>query len=272
MVSRIAAAVGVNSVTGDLGLRDVRTGKRPKGSAPKDFLAIKAEELKPGTAGIYEFANKILARHGAMLQPTTDRDRVSIQAPDFDQEPSYTIARTLEPSPASLVVESTATRDYSKLPTFGEVRAKVAKQGKPARAVTFTVDVVKGASGEMGRILKGAFSGRQKLGSEARIEAGQLYRLLSFKDDQARNEEQARRALNRAIADRVKDSLRYTVTLAGLKSPETGAYYAANTMARVRDEACDIDETLWVESVELEAGGSGKRAKLTCYRPESFKL
>jgi prophage tail gpP-like protein len=73
------------------------------------------------------------------------------------------------------------------------------------------------------------------------------------------------------MAERTKDILQYQATMKGHRDPESGRTYAIDTIAKVTDELCDIDEMLWVESVTMTYDESqGPTTQLTCWLPGSF--
>lgn len=124
-----------------------------------------------------------------------------------------------------------------------------------------------GSAGSFGSAKEGI--GRASAGSFGSL----LYRLLVFRDDDARNGEQIEKAAKRTIAERMKDTLQYRLTLKGHVDPGSGAVYALDTMIRVDDEFADLHEVLWVADRTLRySEGEGPMTDLVCWRPESFEL
>ncbi len=282
----VAGPVGIVNVENGSGiaLRNVRSGKHLGGGAGKDFKALKMEELKstPGQ-GIYEFCNKIVARHGGTLQPATTRDTVAIDEPDYTSQPVGHIRRTAATSGSvgNNVLSATATRDFTRFPTVALFTGKQAKGGKTASGLSKLFDFVTLARAfgtELGAVIDRVheLSGeqaRRKPGSPPGLARGQLYRLLYHRDETSRNLEQLERAARRAIAERLKDTLSYSVTLRGHSDPETGAIWSPNTMVEVQDTITGVNETLWIEKRTLRySEGSGATTQIEAWRPESFQI
>jgi prophage tail gpP-like protein len=100
-----------------------------------------------------------------------------------------------------------------------------------------------------------------------------LYRFFYLRDEESKDQGQLDRSLMRAVAERMKDALQYSVTLRGHRDPETGRVWATDTIVHVQDELCQIDEPLWVEKRTFAYdASSGPTTKLTMWRPGSFSL
>lgn len=278
-----ASPCGIDTILSDddIALRDIRSGKktRTKGTAKQSHKA-KLSEYKPQPGeSIYEFCNRIVARQGATIQPGPARNTLVITAPRYDQEPLYTIRRTDDVASASrnTIVTATARRDFSKFPTFSLFTGSKAVAGAKTTGVAKTVDIVEyaGNSPELERIIGASTAGGRRLpGKEdPPLGFGRLYRLLNFRDEEARDQDQIDNAAKRALSERLKDSLEYTVTLRGHSDPTTGALYSVDTMIRVEDAICDVSETLWIASRRFTySPGQGAQTQLTCWRPEAFVL
>jgi prophage tail gpP-like protein len=241
--------------------------------------ALQNFDPKPGEGG-YEYCNKIIARLGATIQPGPSRSSLVITEPRYDQEPIYSLRRTDDPvgSASNNVIDSVADRDYSKMPTFTLFNATQATKGKKGESIAKTFDIFELAanSPELLKIIQtSTISGRWepgKIATEVRDE-GKLYRLLNFRDDAARTKAQLERAADRAVSERVKDTLSYQATVRGHMDERTGAIYSVDTMVRVDDDICDIHEELWISSRKLSySEGAGATTQLTCWRPDSFVI
>lgn len=282
-ITLAASPVGIDTVVSvdDIALRNIRTGRSVGAKKPpKDFRALKAEDLKPENGqGIYEFLNKFVARMGATMQPTNDRRTVGISAPNYNQEPVGSIIRTDDTSSSGRnnVDKGVARRDFSRFCTYAIFTSRFAKAGETSKGARQEVDVSEAAFGfnpEIARIITDAIiPGRRKPGNSTSLGLSQVYRLLSFKDDDARNAEQLTRAAVRAVAERLKDLLVYTCTLQGHTDPKTGAVYTVDTMLDVQDRVARVSEPMWVASRKLRfAPGEGAVTDLTLWRKGAFVL
>jgi prophage tail gpP-like protein len=116
-------------------------------------------------------------------------------------------------------------------------------------------------------------SERQQKGKVAdQVAQGALYRLLVYRDENARTAEQIEAAARRCVAERLKDTLYYHATVKGHADPRTGAIWTVDTMVNVDDDVADVHEPLWIESRTLRFGSGGAETDLVCWRPESFTL
>lgn len=144
VIKLAAKSVGIENVTYDAARwRNQRAGGQIQTPVPqwsfKD-APLKDYKVNPGE-GIYEFLARMCVRFGATIQPTLQRDTVLLSAPDYVQEPAYSITRSvLNPgSTKNNVLNATATRDYTKFPTVVLVTGKAAggpEQTRKEAAVT----------------------------------------------------------------------------------------------------------------------------------------
>lgn len=254
----------------DVTMRKVRTGNTRGQPASKDFRKLKLEELKPEPEmGCYEWANRIAARHGCTLQPSTKRNELILTAPNYDQEPLFTLYRSTDPrnEKANNIVRGVARRDYSKVPTNVLFTSKVgAKQaGKGTEKLEYGIDQLAYIFPELAAVLKDtAVPQRRKPSDTSRLD-GKLYRFLYQKDEDSKNKEQLQSVARRAIADRLKDTLVYDAEIGWLKDPRTGAIWSIDTIANVQDEVTEVSEAVWVVSRSLSwsrNGGGKVSAKL----------
>lgn len=268
--------------------RTSRRRRRPKGKG-KATDPLKEYQPRPGE-GIYEYVNRVLARASLTIQPGPNRQTLILTRPAYDQEPLYTIRRYRDPTlnSGNNIQEARAVRDYSRVPSFALLTGTAAKAGKQGQPIFQEVDVYAfagitingqsagGGSQEalevIGRTMQNA---RIKPGPAPEPEEGKptrpLYRLLYFRDDEARSQEQLACAATRAIAERLKDTLAYRVTLRGHTDPETGAIWTVDTMVNVQDEICGVNEPLWIAKRTLSfSPEEGATTQLECWRPGSF--
>lgn len=264
----------------DLAMRDIRAAhpikKHGKG---KRRHKKPADEYKPQPGeGMYEFCNRLVARFGATIQPGDKRGQLIIDEPCYEQDAAYSIICTDDSSNsvANNVITGRARRDWSSFPTFALFTNKAGEAGDTKTGLSATLDIfqVAAQSEELLRIIsRSTFSGRLKPGDKPNISKGELYRLLYHRDNDSKTKEQIDNAIARAVAERLRETLRYTVTLRGHQDPKSGALYAINTMANVTDAIRGVNETLWVHSREFaysESGGAVTHLEL--WRPNSFVI
>lgn len=266
--------VGINVVLGDAKvMRDVRSGRSARAKAPPDFLSLKLQDLQPDSEqGIYEWANRIVARHGATIQPTLRRNEINVVAPNYDQEALYQIRRTRNPGGANRVKEAYATRDFARFPTFTIIRGQGAGKDVSGKDADNTSASINSAGLTPETIEVSAF-GRRKPKPHGDDADGYLYRLLSLHDRTATNKTQVNAAAFRAIWDRLKDTLLYTATLRGHQDPDTGAIYTPDTIIDVQDDVAGVREKLWIKQRKLSYDPrGGAETQITCWRIGALQL
>ncbi len=137
-ITAIAGPVGIDTVLsdGDLALRNIRTGKSIAGGAGKEFQKLKAEEIDPDYGDtIFGFLAPIVARHGATIQPANSRNAVLLTSPNYTQPASYKVQRKLGDAAGNNVIRGTASRDFSRFPTYTLFNGS---QTRPAQPITPT--------------------------------------------------------------------------------------------------------------------------------------
>lgn len=283
-ITTAAGPCGINTVFDDDGaMRELRAGRKVAVRKKKPTKRkSKLNEYKPAAGqGMYEFLNKVGAREAVTLQAGPTRNILVLSTPNYDQDPLYKIFRTRDQLTGvhNNIETAVADRDFSKFPTYVIVQAAYARPGKKGEQFTSTFDmwaISARFNSELGTILQDVtVSSRWLPGKPAADEVtrGALYRLLVIRDDDARTAEQVERAAKRAIAERLKDTLEYRVTLKGHIAPDSGALYTQDTMIQVDDEVADLHEVLWVAGAKLSySNRGGPKTELVCWRPESFEL
>lgn len=128
-VKSTARTVGIDNVSFDAARwRNIRVGKpveTPIGTRTFEQAPLKNYKPNPGE-GIFEFLSRLCVRFGCTLQPTLESNNVLLGAPDYLQEASYFVNRSiLNPtSSANNVISASIRRDYTKFPTVVLVSGK----------------------------------------------------------------------------------------------------------------------------------------------------
>lgn len=272
-VALAASPCGITLVLGDAAvMRNARTGVRGGKTAPGDFLTLSLQDMKPDEGqGIYEYINRLAARHGCTVQPTLNRNELLLQAPHYDQDPLYTIRRSIAPGGSNRIKSATARRDFSSFPTFTVVRGAgitAASQEKGAKNASGLIE----SGGYTPETLAVSVKGRVKPSPNPTDATGKLYRLLSIHDSHATKREQVNAAAQRAIWDRLKETLTYRATLKGHEDPDTKAIYAVDTVINVQDEVADVNETMWIYRRTLRySRDGGAETDIECWRIGAYQ-
>lgn len=266
----------------DVAMQNIRMGFQARRKKRRKKTTVKLQDYDPRpTEGDFAYINRLAARHGTTVQPAMDRQSILLNAPDYDQEPTYTIHVTADKRAGTQnnVISARAVRDYTKFPTYTIANGKQARSAEKPSGITRTyntLDVIANLGNpELQRILSAdkIMSGRQPVNVPNDQIAPKLYRLLHVEDIDARNDDQLDHAALRAIADRLKDTLDYTVTLRGHVDPDSNAIWSVNTMVHVIDEIRGIDEPLWIaEANKFFSSRNGATTQIRCWRPDSFQI
>lgn len=274
---------GISTVfdEGDGDLRARRSGINPNNVRQKKHKKKKQGDYKPRPAeGVFEYSNRLATRNGCTIQPGPNRTSVVLEAPDFVQAPIAYLNRTID-GESNNIVSGVAVEDFTRVPSFTLAQGVMAKTGEKSIRIERAYDtagVVNALAGGLPgtgieRVSEALVSGRVKPSEAAELGLGQVYRLLLVRDDEARDQDQIDFSASRALADRLKDTLEYNVTVKGHKDPVTGAVWTVNTMVSVNDEVADISESLWVAQRRLMfSKGEGATTQMRLWRPGTFPI
>jgi prophage tail gpP-like protein len=277
---------GITTIFGNFNLtRNVMSGKKPFTKDPAKYRrAAKLDDAKAGeNEGVFEYANKIVARQGATLQPAGTRDAICVDSPNYEQAALYKLSR-----PGN-ILSGTADRNYANVPTVSIARGRTGGSNGGAQSA--------GSKREYPTFDK---SGPSKIGETLEVQhiitsddgvvvvrehyfdpkARQttvfgfdfpVYKPLFYRDPVSRNDEQLEYSVRRAIAEKLRETLVYTCTVRGHIDPKSGAVWTVDTIAYVHDEIEDVDEPLWIsERTFMNDGNSGPQTELVLVRPGSF--
>lgn len=273
-ILQACAPYGIIGVDGPEARQMARTKATQKPVKLPRKHQLKDAKPEPGQ-GCYDWCNRILARHGLTMQPAADASKVVLQAPNYAQDPIGRIIRKDSAQPGN-VIRGVATRDFSKIPTWALFSGRA---GKPSESSSRTkanwdlAEVSAGYASELHDILmRWTIGGRRLPTNRSAIVPRALYRLLYWRDELAKTQEQIDASALRAVAERIKDTLRYEVTLRGLVNPDTGYFWSYDTILDVDDDVADVHENLWVASRNFSFDGKQLTTKLECWRPGSFQI
>jgi prophage tail gpP-like protein len=277
VVLNVCAPYGIIDVDGPEGRQVARTKKPQKPVKKRRKRQLTDGKPEPGQGG-YDFLNRILARHGETLQPSDDPTKVVIQKPNYEQDPSGRIVRkdVIDSKSVGSVISGIATRDFSRVPTWALFagRQGAATEGTSRTATSWDIsEVAASYSPELSRILnQWTIGGRRLPTNKSAIIPRALYRLLYWRDDLAKTQEQINDSALRAVAERLKDTLVYEVTLRGLVDPSTGYFWNYDTILDIDDDVARVHEPLWVAARRFGFDGKELRTTLVCWRPGSFVI
>lgn len=291
---------GITKFSGNFDrVRNVRTGiSKTTRVARTDFEALKVGDLKPNdNEGLYQFAQKFVARHGYTIQPGLARDEIFIVAPQLDQD----VVARLTAGRNGELLPGKAKRDWTNAPTHlvGTGRPSTREVEVKQRSIEFSgrtsffstgleitpkttvetkqvtratsvamnlADTPFGVSPEVKRIFGNV---RQKaLGPGDTRGLLEVYRPIYHKDRHARSEEQLLRGMLRLASDKLRSTLAYSAAAAKHTIGDTGKVFAIDTLFGIYDAVEDVDEVLWLGKVtHAYTETEGARARLSFVRP-----
>jgi prophage tail gpP-like protein len=276
---------GITTVLGGSALnRNALTGKQPFKPVPKNLAEIKLEDFKAEeNEGAFEFLNKILARHGLTLQPSSTRDTVIVDSPRYEQAALYKLS-----FPGNMVKASNATRDYSGVPTVTIARGRTGgsdagKQSGSGRTEYPTFD--KSGPSKIGGVLDAqrAITSDDNviIVREKRFDPKKpdrttygydfpVYKPLFYQDKASRNQAQLDASVRRMMAEKIRNTLTYPFTVRGHVDPTSDALWSVDTIVTVQDDIEDVNEDLWIVERTLSNDGSGPMTEGVAVRPDSY--
>jgi prophage tail gpP-like protein len=277
---------GIVTILGEYNLtRNILTGVSAlKGKPRKNFKAANPDELRPGeNVGVMEWANRIVARHGFMIQPADNRGTIGVFEPHDLQEPQYELAR-----PGNILA-ARASRDYTDVPTVTIARGRA---GNPSAEVKGTLHEYATFGSEtlnpitkipeirqiifpengVGSLIREQRFDLKKPDPTLYAFSPPVYKPLFYADKDSKNQEQLEYGAKRMVADRLKKTLDYTCTVRGHVDARSGALWAINTVAHVLDQLEQLSERLWLYERDFFNEGKGPMTALKFMRQDSFYL
>lgn len=277
--SALLLAMGPYGITG---LEDpekkmeLRTGKAPTKMPKLVWADVQHSKPKPGD-GCFQWCNQIAARHALTLQCATTRSLICLEAPNFIQSATAKFVRRDSSGAGSNIVTAQATRDYSTVPTLAKIVGAAGSSTETVAITNYEWDLWTLANGFAQEVqqtlLRWTVSGRRKVTDKSPLSGGKLYRLLHWKDKNAKTLSQVGATAWRIACDQLKRTLIYDVTVRGTKDPVTGYTYAVNTMADVDDEDSMVKETMWCASCYRRSSDEeGTLTTLQYWHPGSYQI
>ncbi len=296
---------GIRTLVGNWNLtRNLLTGKQPYIGAPgRNFKEAKLQDFKvDANQGVYEIADRIVARHGFTLQSGGSREIVAVVEPQFGQDPSYSLER------GKNVKTGHAKRSYADIPTVTIATGRVGKQHKKRLNNDFNRTSSTGQTGNVADVALlpsliefpsfgelapnelGTFEEVKRTAlvpvsllrstrvnwkaSKMPFEAEDdvLYRPMFYEDKDSRTDEQIERGVRRELSRRMKDVLTYTCSVRGHRDMSTGCVYTIDTMAQVIDDFEDVNERMWILERTFTNQGNGPETELKLILPGAIAL
>ncbi|MGB1015580.1 MAG: hypothetical protein ACPG4T_15700 [Nannocystaceae bacterium] len=276
LLQRACAPVGISQVVddADVRMRTVRSGESKSSPGPRGMSrTVSKGDMKPEPGqGLYDWCFRIAARvGGCTIQPGEKRSQLVLSKPHYDQEASHSLVRGLQKNTENNIVSAILHQDLSSFPTHVVAVGKLGDTGRTKQSANESYDTewLNPAETTGQRI----YRGRRKPTEGPKSNEQQMYRLHYLRDEQCRSQLELSNLAARHLAEKLRMSAEYEITLQGHSDPKTDALWAIDTIIAVEDEVCGIDEELWVCSRNFSyAEGQGSTTTLRCWRPWSFVI
>lgn len=237
-------------VAGDRGSVGAKTGK-PIAGLPHRFTAV--SELKHRDAvghpdeTAYAFVARIITRLGLCLRVLAD-GTLSVEEPDYDQAPLYTVVRTTRPGVAGDYFIDDVTVHETNEGQFSEVTARGQRSIDKGQTSAARPHAIAAASVLPTRT--------------AYFSTVAPYKPKFFKDKSARDAAAAANVAHFELGMRAKDAFYVEGEVDGWVS-QSGAIWQVNTVAHVIHEQELIDESMWLsELTRMQSADGGQRTRL----------
>lgn len=296
---------GIRTIVGNFNLtRNLLTGKQPFVGEPRhDFKAAKLTDYKiEANQGTYEAADRIVARHGFTIQQALARDTVCVVEPLFGQDPLYALTRP------GVIKRGTARRSYADVPTVTIATSHIGKRHKkrlngdfdrdaaqPDPSKVFSAnflstlleipsfgelapneigkfDEVKRIALEPVSLLRSAYVSWKAGTMPFEPEDDVIYRPIFYEDKDSKTDQQIERGIRRELSRRMKDVLTYSCTVRGHRNQTTGAVYAIDTIAGIKDDVEDVDQNMWLLERSFSNSGTGPETSMKFILPGAIAL
>jgi len=282
---------GIDTSVGNFdAMRNATTGVNPytgRGTA-RNIPDLTVEDSKPNLGqGAFEWGSALAARHGATIQPSTQRNEICLCEPQYDQDVLYQLIRARDQS--GNIVSGTARVDWSDVPTVTIASGRAVASGKKAAGLSLELpSFSEGSPSELYKnqqiqytltgpnsgvaVVEKLYNPKEKV-TTLYDSPAPWYCPMFYEDRQSKNQDQLERGLRRMLSERLRKTLTYEAEIQGIYDKASGAIYGIDTIAHVVDEIEDVDENLWVFGRTLQQNpGSGPMTTLQLIRPGSFVL
>lgn len=241
------------------GLRGTPTSKGKKRKPLKTFVL---HQTKPyNHESVYHFGSRVAQRHGLWIWASADGESLIISEPDFDQEPIFSLQRSI--GGGGNIISGSVTRDMTDQPSvivadsssgggeFGKGRCR-AHMNNPA----FEIDLDSAVA-----LFERVASGPQLIfgGEPFKKERMRQFRPMFLHDEESKTQEQIQRYVRREMSLLVRKSLVAHYVVEGHGQVVDGGFvaWAPDTVVKVSDEPADLDESMYVLGVNFTKSRTG---------------
>lgn len=251
-------AANRNVITG--AVRGIKRGK--KGKVLKN---LQHHQLQPfPNESVYNFAQRIVERHGMRIWLSADGQQLVCGAPDYDSEPLYFLRRTKDGR--ANIISGGVTRDYIDLPTIVFARGwsggGVDRHSQHWRHVLnpiFLADhsALLASRPDSVEIKLESFidkNGKDRVPPVTPVTAASP-RPIFFEDRESRTAEQLEHMCRLQMSNKLQKAVKAVYTVEGHTCD--GAIWAIDTIVNVEDDVAKLYGPMWVMSRTLKKSRKG---------------
>ncbi len=264
------------------GLRGTPTTKGKKAGRPlKSFVM---HQLKPHNhEGVHDFAKRIAERHGLTIRCSEDGERLIVDTPNFDQDPSFQIRRS--PSEGTNVLDGTVRFEFTAQPAciVADGFSNGGEFGR-GRIKAFAVNPYFGLD-ENGFVLSEVLTVLAKHPkAEQVVITTQPFtrrsinvppRIVFIHDEESKTQEQLNNFVRREMSLFMRKSVTASYTLDGHGQTVNGQFvpWMVDTVVDVQDDVAGLSERMWVMGVDYsKSRQSGTTTHVELIRLNSLQL
>ena len=264
------------------GARGLKLSKAKKqfGQELKDK---KLHQTKPyNHESIFHFASRVAQRHGLWIWPSVDGEKLIVSAPDYNQDPVFTLRR--DRAGNGNILSGAVRYDMSDQPAIiiADGFSGGGEFGK-SRIKAYAVNPILGLTdeGEHTADVK-ALLKRFPDAVESTLPAASFafratnipFRPMFLHDDESKSQEQLNAFVKREMSLMLRKALtcHYTVEGHGMEVDGQFSAWTPDTIVDVRDYAAELKESMYVLGVHYSKrrGGTGTTTRLDLVRKHSI--
>jgi prophage tail gpP-like protein len=266
------------------GLRGMPMTKGGRNKGPRALKNFKMHQCKPHNhEGLHDFAKRMTERHGLWIRCSEDGDRIIVDTPDYEQEPSFQIRRTRNGD--TNVLDGSVHLDFSTQPSciIADGQSQSGEFGR-GRIKSFCVNPYFGTTSDgfvlddISNVVKKHPTAKQVVITTQPFERrapNVPSRIVFLHDEESTTQEQLDNFVRRemSLAMRKAFTAKYTVEGHGQMVDGRFVPWMVDTVVNVEDEVAGIQERLWVNGVSYsKSRGSGTTTNVDLLRLFSIQL
>lgn len=250
------------------GLRGTPMTKGGKKKGPKPLKSFVMHQCKPHNhEGVHDFAKRITERHGLTIRQSEDGEKIIVDVPDFDQEPSFQLRRNY--TGTTNVLDGEVTIDFTSQPAL-IIADGASGGGEFGKGVikSFCVNPYFGVEAdgnvlpEVAKVIAKHPTAKQVVITTqpfTRRTVNVPPRIVFIHDEESKKPDELDNFVRRQMSLFLRKSLTASYTVEGHGQTLNGLFipWMVDTVVDVQDELAGISERMWIQSVAYSKARSG---------------